>query len=1338
MSDVEDRIAGLSPAKRALLDRLRVSAVRAPEDGGAIPRRGPGPAPLSWEQRRLWFLHRLAPGTPAYTVPVAFRLAGPLDERAMRRAIRRVAERHEALRLAFREADGEPVQEAGPADRISIEVHDLRAAPDASDANLLRFFTRGFDLAREPPSRALLLRTAGDEHLLALAMHHVAADGASSAILLRELSVLYAAEAEGWEAGLPAPGLQLPDFAAWQRARGVDEREVEWWRTHLAGAPHVLEVPPDRPRPAAQSFAGSRVSFAPPAGLAERVRALAPAEQASVFSVLLAAFAVVLHRATGEEELLVGTAVGNRPAAGADAVGFFANTLPLRVRVDPECTVRELVARARQAVAAAQDHASVPFDRIVDAAGVQRDASRSPLVQAVVSLDPAEEDALALPGIRAERIAVDTGASPFDLTLQLADGRGGIRGEILYRTDLYDPATIARLADRLGAALAAFADDPRALLVEIPLVAAEERRTLLAWGHGGAARTDGCIHHLFEARARAAPDALAVAWADQEVSYAALNRRANRIAHLLVARGIGMEARVGVLMERTPALLAAILGVLKAGAAYVPLDPRNPPARLAAMVRTPPCRALLVDRRHAGVLAETGVPEVAVEAIRATPRTAHDPQVPADPAALAYVVFTSGSTGEPKGVEVCHGSAFAFLHVLRDLLSPGDLEHVLAAGSIGFDVSIPELFGPLSWGGAVVLVENALSPPPAARPVRTAVFVPATVSELIAADRLPPGIRTLVAGGEPLTPALAGEIHGRTATGRLVNIYGPTEATVYATFEEVKRGADRIGIGSPVPGARAYVLDGGMRMRGTGEPGELWLAGSVLARGYAGRPGLTAERFVPDPFGPPGARMYRTFDRARFRHDGTLEYLGRADDQVKVRGVRIEPGEVEAALRAHPAVREAAVAAHGAGERRALAAYLVPEPETALPAPAVLRAFLRERLPEAMVPASYAAVDALPRTTTGKLDRRALPAPPTAAADDARAPVAPRTPEEARIAEVWREVLRAPGAGVHDDFFESGGNSLLALRLLARIRETLGVELSVATLLQGPTVAQVTRAIADSAVPPVRLPVVALQPHGPARPLFLVHAGGGHVACYAPLAALLAPDQPVYAFQARGLDDGLEPLQGVEAMAAHYLEGLRRTQARGPYRLGGWSYGGIVAFEMARQLRLADEVELLALLDTARPESRDDVRMALDHASVLRRILTDLFGWSGTAVVTIEGLRGRPPEEQLRHAARKLGPRLLPPERLPEVAALTRVRMANHNALVDYAAQPFPGRITYFRTRGSAGMVSSQEAMRFWGRLAEGGFGVHEVGGNHGTLLQAPHVETVATALRAVLRVLDG
>jgi amino acid adenylation domain-containing protein len=1330
MSDLLGRIDSLSPAKRALLEKLRLAESVPPAASIPIPRRDGPSAPLSWEQRRLWFLHRLAPDGPAYTIPLAFGLSGAVDAALLERALRQVVDRHEALRLAFREEGGEPVQTPGDASGFALERMDLRGGDE--EEVLGGWIRRGFDLRRGRPVRALLARTGEDEHVLAIALHHVAADGASAGVMLRELSALYAAGVERRDAALSDPPLQFPDFAAWQRARGVDAAAVAWWRERLDGAPRVLEVPADRPRPAVQSFAGTRHAFALGPALSASVRRLAADERATPFSVLLAAWATVLWRATGEPDLVIGTAMANRDVPGAEgAVGFFANTLPIRIRLAAETPVRALVGHVRRAVTEAQDHARVPFDRIVDALGVARDPGRPPLVQVIASFDPAEEGSLALPGISVQRRTIDTGASPFDLVLAFAEGDGGIRGELHHRTDLYEPETLRRLTDRLHRALRGFVDGPGALVDALPLVDDDETRTVLAWGDGGPPVAEGTIHGMIEAAVRRTPGAVALAWRDQECTCAELNRRANRVAHHLIARGVGPEDRVGVMMARTPALVAAILGVMKAGAAFVPLDTRNPPPRLDAMLRASGARAVLVDAPSRPIYAamEAGVPSIAAEPIQAS-SDVHDPRIAVDPEGAAYVMFTSGSTGVPKGVVVRHGGTAAFIGWLRDSLSPAERATMLAGSSIGFDALVAEILAPLSWGGAVVLADSQLAPVPATSPVRSAFLVPGAAAELLATDRLPPGIRTLLLGGEPVPPALVRGLQERVPGLRVLHVYGPTEDSTISTCHQVPPGAETLPLGRPIPGGRVYVLDARMRPCGIGAPGELWLAGAGLARSYAGRRALTAERFVPDPFGAPGSRMYRTLDRARWRNDGTLEFLGRADAQVKVRGQRIEPAEVEAALREHAEVREAAVAVHGEGSARRLAAWVVPASVDHPPSEADLRAFARGRLPDAMVPGAFTIVPQLPRTPSGKLDRRALPAPE--ATESGRELVAPRTEEERVLAEVWREVLGLERVGVDEGFFDLGGNSLLALRVLALLRERTGVELPVATLLQSPTVAGLAPALTRRPVD-VRLPLVALSSEGAAPPLFLVHAGGGHVAAYMRLALTLKPALPVYALQGRGLDDGLEPLGSVEEMAAYYLDGIRTVQPRGPYRLGGWSLGGLVAYEMAQRLVEAGEaVQMLGLLDTGRPEERD-AGLALDHASVLRRVLTDVIGWAATRGITPQMLEGLTPAEQLEVVAEKVGERWMPPERLAEVAALTRVRLANHNALVDYVARPYPGAIDYFQSTGSAHLATAPDAISFWSGLARGGFTIHPVGGNHGTLLQVPHVHTLAGALKKAL-----
>ncbi|HEX8691063.1 MAG TPA: amino acid adenylation domain-containing protein [Longimicrobium sp.] len=1334
MTDLHDRLSALSPAKRALLERLRAGSPGADD----IPPAPDGPAPLSFEQRRLWYLLQLAPDAPVYTIPLAFRLRGPLDAAALQWALGALVARHEPLRTAFRETGSEPVQLAGSADDFALEVEDLEDG-DAEDAEAearrrtAAFARRTFDLARGETFRAALLRVGKDDWRLLLGIHHLAGDGWSTALLLRELSALYAARAARRPADLPPLPLRFRDWAAWQWRREADpSADAAYWRERLAGAPHVLEVPPDRPRPAVQDWAGARHPFAVAPPLAGTLRALARREGTTLYAVLAAAWALVLGRSAGEEDFLLGTLLANRQRPELEALaGFFAATLPLRVRLDGDPTVRELVRRAHAAALGAQEHAGLSFDRIVELASVRRDPGRPPLVQSVLVLTDAASQALRLPGIDAEQESVDSGTCAFDLILMLEDrgGGGAVAADLLYATGLYEPATAGLLARHLTAVLERFAADPDRRISRVSLATEEEVRAAAAWNRTARPVPDLTLHQLFERQARATPERPAIVHGGESLSYAELNRRANRMAHALRGRGIGPEACVALLMERTPALVAAMLGVLKAGGAYTVLDPRAPAARHDAVLRAARARLVVVDAAWRARLAALPVEAAGVDAAALDGGRDDDPAPLATPANLAYLCFTSGSSGGPKGVEAEHRSVVAVLHHWAEMVGgPGTS---LAAAPANFDFSVPELFGALCFGGTAVLVENALAGAPEGCAVDTACFVPTAAAERLRTG-LPPGLKTAVVGGEAVLPSLVDELY-RAGVRRVVNIYGPTETTVYCTAADLPPGTGRVTLGRPIANARAYVLDPALHPAGIGVPGELWIGGPGVARGYAARPGLTAESFLPDPWGPPGARMYRTRDLARWRGDGTLDFLGRRDAQVKVRGYRIELEEVEQALAAHPAVAAAAAlpVSEGAGERR-LAAWLVarggerPEPEA-------LRGFLRERLPEYMVPSTFAWTGALPRTPAGKLDRRALPAPGAVAV--AVRHVGPRSPLEEKLAALWREVLGVERVGVHDDFFDLGGQSITATRLMSRIRAELGVQLPVAELLRGPTIEQVAWLVAGRQPREVRLPLVPLQPLGSRPPLFLGHPGGGHVVCYRTLAGLLAPEHPVYGLQARGIDDGRAPLGSVAEMAACYLEGVRRLQPHGPYHLGGWSYGGLLAWEMAQQLHAAgEEVALLAMLDTAAPDPDADRADALSHARILQRIVADLAGWAVAGLVKVEKIRHLPKREQALAAIRQArAPRTLPESRVDEVLQLTAVRSANLHALVGYRALPYRGHLTYFHTAGSARMHSPRLGPGYWSALAEGGATVHEVTGSHGTILHEPHVAAVAARLAAAI-----
>jgi len=1330
MTELHDRLAALSPAKRALLQKLRMA-----QEHQAIPRIADGPAPLSAEQRRLWYLAQLAPGQPIYTIPLGLRLHGPLEVDALLGALRDLVARHEPLRTAFRESAGIPVQEVRDGAVFEPELLDLRGDEwSEAEANYQTdaFARHVYDLRGGQTFRALLIREADDLHRLLLGVHHLAGDGWSAAVLLRDLGELYAAHVEGREPRLPALPVRFRDWAAWQQRpdRPAPAADEAYWREQLAGAPKVLELPVDRPRPPVQGWEGAKHHFELGPPLAEAMRALAQREGVTPYAVLAGAFALLLKRYSGADDLLLGTLLANRPRPELEPLaGFFANTLPLRLRLDGDPTVGEMVRRAHAAARGALEHAELPFDRIVEIGGARRDFSRPPLVQAVLTVADSPASALALPGIDAEPLPQDSSTAVFELTLQAEDRGDRYACTFQYSTELFDPSTLARMARQLETAVAAFAAAPGLRLSAVALAREDEVRAVEARQRSTRSATDGLtVHQLVEWQVRATPDAPALVHGGGVVSYADLGSDANRIAHALRRLGVGPEARVAVCLERTPALPAALLGVMKAGGAYVPLDPAHPAARHEAVLRLSGAKWVIAS--EATRIPLPALPGVAVlDVAELDGGRDDDPDAGVTPANLAYVIFTSGSTGGPKGVEIQHRSAAAMLAWMRELLDDEERAAVLGSTSVTFDVSVAEIFGTLAWGGALVLVENALAPLPSVPPVRAAAMVPTAAAELLREGRFPPEVEAVLLGGEPVPLGLVRELYTLPAVRRVLNLYGPTEDTTYTTCAALGAGDARVTVGRPITGGRVYVLDEGMRHAGVGVPGEVFTAGAGVARGYARRPALTAERFLPDPFGLPGARMYRTLDRGRWGEDGALEYLGRADAQVKVRGYRIELEEVDQALAAHPAVAEAAAAARGeAGAERHLAAFLVARGGVEPPAAAGLRAFLRERLPESMVPGSFTWVDALPRTSSGKLDRRALPEGDGGAAPRA-AYAPPRDELEERLAALWGEVLGVERVGLHDDFFDLGGQSILATRLVARVREELGFEVPVAELLTGPTVEQMARVVTGRKNP-ARLPLVPLQTFGERPPLFVVHPAGGHVLCYHDLAFLLGMEQPVYALQPRGVDDGQAPIHAIEEMAAFYVEAVRGLRPGGPYRVAGWSFGGVVAWEMAQQLHAAgEEVDLLALFDTAAHTPEGMMINAGDPAEIVWQTVAGLAGHAAAARVDVNELRGLEGRELALAMLRKMDlPRLFPESRVDQVLTLTTVRAANLQAQAAYRPRPYPGPLTYFRTAGSDDAQGRSPGLDFWGGLA-GGVTAHRVAGSHGTILQRPYVAELARVI---------
>ncbi|HEX2254143.1 MAG TPA: amino acid adenylation domain-containing protein [Thermoanaerobaculia bacterium] len=1074
---VVERIAALPREKRALLARRN---------------------PLSFAQQRLWFLDQLEPGNPLYNIPLAVRLEGPLRVAAMRAAVAEIVRRHQVLRTLFPAFDGEPLQVALPAAAgFPVPVVDLAGLGSTlrrrEAARLTRAEARrAFDLAADLPLRLTLLVEEPGVHRLLLTMHHIVSDGGSFEVFVRELGVLLAAAGP---AGKGAPGLaplpvlpplpvQYADFARWQRqvlSGARLEGLLGYWRRQLAGLAADLELPTDCPRPARPTFRGTTVALELGGADAAALAALARRHGVTSFMLLLAGFQALIARLSGRTDVAVGTPAVNRDRVELEGlIGLFQNTVVLRTDCGGDPSFTELLARVRDVTLAAHEHQELPFERLVDELQPERSLNRQPLFQVVFTLKTGRRAVERLAGLRVAPLPTPKGAAKFDLTLTAIERPGSLRLELELARDLFLPATAARLLVQYRTLLRAAAADPGRPLSRLPLSDPAERHQLLwEWNDSGPALDGGvAMHRPFEEQVRRRPDATALAAGGEALSYGELDRRANRLARWLVRRGVGPEVRVGVCLERSAEMVVAVLAVLKAGGAYVPLDPAFPAER-SSLVLADAGAALVLTA--GGLLAEPAVadragrgagpgggpgrgpgPEIVrLDAIRrqVAAESAEPPAAAIDPDSLAYLIYTSGSTGRPKGVEVPHRGVVSFLRCMARELAAGPGDVLLAVTTLAFDIAVLELFLPLAVGARVELADRDTASDGEALLCRLAACgatllqaTPATWQLLLDAGWA--GTRGLCAlcGGEALPPALAAELRGRTAA--LWNVYGPTETTIWSTLHRVGGEDGPVPLGRPLAATRVHLLDARGEAVPAGVPGELAIGGVGVVRGYHGQPRATAERFVPDPFGRRrGERLYRTGDLARHRPDGTLAFLGRVDHQVKVRGFRVEPGEIEARLGAHPAVREAAVVVRRDARDYSVLVGFLAWRDGARGDVAALRAFLRETLPEYMVPSALVALPALPRTPNGKLDRRALPELDTTHLPGASGAVPVRTPTEEVVAGVWAEVLGRPGALADDHFFDLGGHSLLATQAVSRLRRLFAVELPLRALFEAPTVA---------------------------------------------------------------------------------------------------------------------------------------------------------------------------------------------------------------------------------------------------------------------------------------------
>jgi amino acid adenylation domain-containing protein len=1099
MSDLSDRIASLSPEQRKRFEELLAREAKAsrPEGIPRLPRSlGVNRSPLSFAQERLWFLEKLTPGTAQYNLPAAIRLHGPLDLRALEQSLRECVARQEALRTVIDSPGGEGVQAVSPSSDWRLTTVDLTHLPEAdrfaeAKRRAAEEARRPFDLATGPLFRATLHRLAEDDHVLLLNLHHIISDGWSLGVLFRELAAFYPALAAGTPPRLQPLPVQYADYASWQRGWLQGERlqgQLTYWKEGLRGAPAVLELPTDFPRPPIQTFPSALVSAVLPRSLTHALTDLSRAEGATLFMMVLAALQAVLARYTGQDDVVVGTAIAGRPRPELEGlVGFFVNTLALRTSLAGDPPFRELLRRVRETALGAYAHQDVPFEKLVEELRPERRLSHTPLFQVMLLFQSVEMGLERLGDLRVTPLEISNGTAKFDLSWAVIERPEGLRVGLTYNTDLFRADTAARMVGHLGRLLEGVAADPGRRLSALPLLTAPEEQVILRdWNATEADYPrDRCLHELFEEQARRVPDSVAVSAPGGRLTYAELNERANRLAHRLIELGAGPGQRVAICLERTPALLVGLLGILKSGAAYVPLDPAYPAGRLAAMLEDAGTDLLVTERRLLGQLPPHGARAVPLDDdAEFSGRAAADPPHRATPDDLAYVIFTSGSTGRPKGVMVPHRGVVNLMADLARRMPLTERDVFPALASFAFDMCIPELYLALTVGARVLLAPREVSADGqrllaelTANGATVLHATPTTWDLLLQAGwRGTPPWRMFI-GAEALPPELAARLV--EVGGPLCNFYGPTETTVWSSSHTLGPG-DSVAVGRPLANTQIYILDRRLRSVPIGVPGEVYIGGVGVTRGYLGRPDFTAERFVPDPFGGvPGARMYRTGDLGHFRPDGVLDLLGRADRQVKVRGYRIELGDIEAALTEHPGVRQAAVTVREdtPGDKR-IVGYLVSAGPSA-PPPAELRGFLQKRLPDYMVPSAFVDLDAFPLSPNGKVDRRNLPAPGPAPVRPESERVPPCNPVEEEVARVWSEVLRTGPVSVHDNFFEMGGHSLLVIRLVTRLRELFQVDLPLRTVFETPTVAGLAGTITEillGDLPPEEIAAALEQP----------------------------------------------------------------------------------------------------------------------------------------------------------------------------------------------------------------------------------------------------------------------
>lgn len=1366
MDDLLSRVASLPPDKRDLLLQ-RFKQRKAGQSNAMQKQEGLGPFPLSFAQESIWIHDQMEPGSYAYNVPFAVRIVGPLNTGALEKTFKEIARRHESWRTVFRLGDDGPVQEIAPLLEVRIPLVDLRELPDdqrepVAERLALEEGRGPFDLARLPLFRCRLLRLADQSHLLLLTNHHIISDRWSLNLVVQDLIDLYEAFSQDRSPVIPEPHFQYKDFAVWQRRwlQGeVLERHVRYWKGQLGGVLPTLDLPTDRPRPPIQTYRGGSLTRVMPERLVDGLTALGREENATLFMALLAAFSGLLYRYSGQEDdIIVGAPIANRNKPEIESiVGFFVNVLSLRADLGGDPTFRELLTRVRRVTLDGYAHQDLPLERVVAEVQPGRDPSRSPLFQVCLTLHNIPLPSLRMGDLTLEPLNLDWGMTRFDITLYMWESEEGLAALYAYNADLFDAATIERFAAHFQMLLESAVTSPDQHVSLMPVLLESEVRQLLdAWNDFRLdVPKDLCVHQLFEAQARRTPNLPAVVFGARELTYRELNQRSNRFAHYLRKLGVGPDVIVGICLDRSEEIIVALMAAIKAGGAYLPLDPAYPKDRLSFMITDSKAKVLVTQRRLERDLHEVETQKVFIDSdwSEIADESAEDPQNYTAAQNLVYVIYTSGSTGRPKGVMVQHDSFVNLGEALREAVYEqlGPHLRVSLNAPLVFDASVKQwiqlLYGHsihvfpeevrLDSNELVSYVDGAAIDVLDVTPSLLRVLVSEGLTQRAWAPQV------VLIGGESVDEVMWAELTASTRT-KFYNMYGPTECTDDTTLFLVRIPPSRPTIGRQIANIKLHVLDRHLNLAPVGVPGELHIGGASPSRGYIGRPGATAEKFLPDPFsGLPGARMYKTGDLVRRLADGNLQFVGRLDHQVKIRGFRIELGEIESVLARHSAVRDGIVVAREdkPGDRR-LVAYVVPRSSTPFDT-GDLRAHLKDALPDYMIPSAFVALDTMPLTRNGKVDLKALPVPEEQPAGVVEY-VAPRNEVERELAEIWAKALGLERVGVHDNFIELGGHSLRAIQILSKVRERFGISLLLPTFFLAPTVADLALVVIENRQDPTSSSIlVPIQVAGTKPPLFCIHAAGGHVMIYQHLAAAMGPDQPVYGLQSRALGDPDREYESIDEMAVDYARAIRERQPTGPYHVLGWSMGGVIGASVARVLESeGNEVAFIGLIDSYlfeddpfTVESDPLLGVSLAFGGTLVNAFTKL---SESAQRSFrEELVAMSPYDRLKRVmAWGQDLNVIPPDiSLELLSDQVRLTERHDRLLRQHRASIIEAPLhVWWATEKNEGVLSRTD----WSKFTRRGAHVEMAEGNHFTVVQPPgchelaaHVEKHLTAARA-------